>query len=114
MLILRLSRTEEAGGRRRDDEHRAAPRVHQATPSAGREGAKKTANRHAGRASGPGGPRPGATAEDDGALIFTAMDAWTRRSSLIVVDARTMKTVANGTLPTITGFTIHGEFYPPE
>ncbi len=57
-------------------------------------------------------PRPGAADEDDGTLVFTALDGATRKSSLIVADAKTMQTVSNATLPTTVGFTTHGEFYP--
>lgn len=52
--------------------------------------------------------------EDDGYIIFVALNGQTGRSSLVVVDARTMKETSETTIP-LDGhiaFTTHGEFYP--
>jgi len=49
--------------------------------------------------------------EDQGLLVFTALNGETKMSYLIVLDAATMRTVSEvGPFPPI-GFTIHGEFY---
>jgi len=54
---------------------------------------------------------PGA-AEDDGMLLFTALDGTSGQTWLIVVDAKTMEShVEAGPFPRIA-FTTHGEFYP--
>jgi hypothetical protein len=50
-------------------------------------------------------------AEDDGVLVFTVLNGATNTSSFITVDARTMKTVGNATVPDTIGFTTHGQFY---
>ena len=50
-------------------------------------------------------------AEDDGVLVFTVLNGATNTSSFITVDAKTMKTVGNATVPDTIGFTTHGQFY---
>lgn len=51
-------------------------------------------------------------AEDEGVLVFTALEGATGSTYLICVDARTMDTVSEaGPFPRI-GFTTHGNFYP--
>jgi len=50
-------------------------------------------------------------AEDDGLLVFTALDGANKQSHLVVVDPKTMQEVSSaGPFPPI-GFTTHGEFY---
>lgn len=56
-------------------------------------------------------PTEGGTAEDDGVLIFSVLNGETRTSNFLVVDARSMQTVHNATLPDTIGFTTHGQFY---
>mmetsp|Transcript_34391 Transcript_34391/g.109177 ORF Transcript_34391/g.109177 Transcript_34391/m.109177 type:complete len:530 (+) Transcript_34391:57-1646(+) len=56
-------------------------------------------------------PEP-AAAEDDGLLLFTALDGAKGETHLIVLNAATMELVSQvGPFPRI-GFTTHGEFYP--
>jgi len=51
-------------------------------------------------------------AEDEGVLVFVALDGVRGETWLLGVDARTMETVSEaGPFPRI-GFTTHGEFYP--
>jgi carotenoid cleavage dioxygenase-like enzyme len=50
-------------------------------------------------------------AEDDGMLVFSVLNGATNTSSFITVDAKTMKTVSNATVPDTIGFTTHGQFY---
>jgi len=54
---------------------------------------------------------PGA-AEDDGMLLFTALDGASSQTWLVVVNAKTMEShVEAGPFPRVA-FTTHGEFYP--
>jgi carotenoid cleavage dioxygenase-like enzyme len=54
---------------------------------------------------------PGA-AEDDGLVVFTALDGEKEETWLIVADGKTMESVSEvGPFPRI-GFTTHGEFFP--
>jgi len=56
----------------------------------------------------------GHAAEDDGVLLFTALDGVKGDTYLMVVNASTMETMSEvGPFPRI-GFTTHGEFYPRE
>jgi len=57
-------------------------------------------------------PHVGAAAEDDGVLVFTASVGATRTSYLEIVDAKTMKNIAEIKMPNFVTFTTHGEFYP--
>jgi carotenoid cleavage dioxygenase-like enzyme len=51
-------------------------------------------------------------AEDDGVVVFTALDGVRGETHLLVLDAATMELVSEaGPFPRI-GFTTHGEFYP--
>ena len=51
-------------------------------------------------------------AEDEGLLLFTALNGETGESWLMLVDAKTMETHTEaGPYPRIA-FTTHGEFYP--
>jgi len=51
-------------------------------------------------------------AEDDGVLLFTALNGAEGNTYLMVVNASTMETMSEvGPFPRI-GFTTHGEFYP--
>ncbi len=59
-------------------------------------------------------PREGGRrAEDDGRLLFTALEGDSGISSLVVVDARTMATLSQVPMPieAALGFTVHGQFY---
>jgi len=60
-------------------------------------------------------PAPGAAAaEDDGLMIFTALNGHTGETWLIAANASTMETVSEaGPFPRIA-FTTHGEFYPAQ
>ena len=50
-------------------------------------------------------------AEDDGVLVFSALNGETKTSNFFTVDAKTMKTISNATIPDTIGFTTHGQFY---
>ena len=50
--------------------------------------------------------------EDDGVLIFTALDGVSMESILVVVDARTMDTLQEIKIPLRMTFTTHGQWYP--
>jgi carlactone synthase/all-trans-10'-apo-beta-carotenal 13,14-cleaving dioxygenase len=60
-------------------------------------------------------PKPGVqAAEDEGLLIFTALDGQRDATYLMVLDPRTMELISEvGPFPRI-GFTTHGEFYPAQ
>ena len=51
--------------------------------------------------------------EDDGVVMFTLLDGRNGTSSLMMVDARTMQTVAEAPAPkdAAVGYTTHGHFY---
>ena len=54
---------------------------------------------------------PGASVEDDGVLVFVALDGRNgNASSLLVVDAATLGELSEASFPRI-GFTTHGQFY---
>mmetsp|Transcript_56140 Transcript_56140/g.114791 ORF Transcript_56140/g.114791 Transcript_56140/m.114791 type:complete len:520 (-) Transcript_56140:238-1797(-) len=57
-------------------------------------------------------PRPGAVDEDDGVLLFSAVEGESFRAFLEIVDAKTMATIQEFELPTPLTFTVHGQFYP--
>jgi len=51
------------------------------------------------------------TVEDDGTLLFTVTDGNRVQSSMVVLDATTMKEIRAIDLPVNIGFTTHGQFY---
>ncbi|KAI1660273.1 carotenoid oxygenase [Daldinia decipiens] len=51
---------------------------------------------------------PGATAEDDGVLLFIALDSAVRKSSLVVVNATTMVEMGRARMPIVMGYGFHG------
>ena len=53
-------------------------------------------------------PRPGAKSEDDGVILSVALDGLRRRSSMIVLDARSMEEVARAWVPHHIPFGFHG------
>jgi torulene dioxygenase len=54
--------------------------------------------------------RPGATAEDDGVLLTVAMDSAEKKSSLVVIDATTMKELGRAHMPIVMGYGFHGGY----
>lgn len=50
---------------------------------------------------------PGATEEDDGALLSVAMDASVGKSSLVVVNATTMEEMGRARMPIVMGYGFH-------
>jgi len=64
----------------------------------------------------PGEPEmiPGPSgAEEDGVVIFTALDGEKRVSKLVILDAETFTELEVMELPTHIPFTAHGQFVPP-
>ena len=57
-------------------------------------------------------PRPGATAEDDGVVMFSGIDGGRERGFLMIYDAATMELLYHATAPKKTLFGIHSKFYP--
>jgi torulene dioxygenase len=55
-------------------------------------------------------PRPNATREDDGVLLTVAMDARAKRSSMVVIDAVTMKELGRARMPIVMGYGFHGSW----
>ena len=53
---------------------------------------------------------PGAAAEDDGVLVFVALDGARDESALLVLNATSMEEISETSTPRI-GFTTHGQFY---
>merc|ERR1712216_578392 len=53
----------------------------------------------------------GAT-EDDGIIVFTAIDGGKRKAIFVVLDAKTFKEIERIELPTHIPFTAHGSFIP--
>lgn len=53
-------------------------------------------------------PRPGCSDEDDGVLLTVAMESTTSRSSLIAIDAKTMKELGRARMPIAMGYGFHG------
>mmetsp|Transcript_1766 Transcript_1766/g.5184 ORF Transcript_1766/g.5184 Transcript_1766/m.5184 type:complete len:98 (+) Transcript_1766:602-895(+) len=79
------------------------------TTSARAPGATGRARTHPGEpffVAGGGG------AEDDGSVIFTAIDGERRHSIFVVLDARTMQEASVTDLPVHIPFTAHGQFLP--
>jgi len=56
-------------------------------------------------------PRTNPQAEDDGYVIFVALDGMAEESSLVVLDAKSMETIFEQVLPSRIAFTTHGEFF---
>ncbi len=56
-------------------------------------------------------PKPGATAEDEGVLLSVLTSA-SGSSSLVVVDAATMKEMGRADLPYAVPYRFHGTFVP--
>jgi torulene dioxygenase len=54
--------------------------------------------------------RPGAEKEDDGVLLIVAMDEERELSSLVVIDACTMKEIGRARMPVVMGYGFHGLF----
>jgi carotenoid cleavage dioxygenase-like enzyme len=63
----------------------------------------------------PGEPvfveRPGATAEDEGAILSVVLDASTERSFLLVLDAGSFEEVARAEAPHHIPFGFHGQYF---
>jgi carotenoid cleavage dioxygenase-like enzyme len=63
----------------------------------------------------PGEPifveRPGATAEDDGAILSVVLDATSQRSFLLVLDAGSFEEVARAEAPHHIPFGFHGQYF---
>ncbi|KJX94128.1 carotenoid cleavage dioxygenase 1 like protein [Zymoseptoria brevis] len=57
-------------------------------------------------------PRPGAEAEDEGALLSVVFNGETGSSYLLCLDARTMEEVARAEVGTAVGFGFHGRHVP--
>jgi carotenoid cleavage dioxygenase-like enzyme len=56
--------------------------------------------------------RPDATADDDGVVVATALDAERERTVLLVFDAATLEVRARAVLPHAEPFGFHGRFFP--
>jgi torulene dioxygenase len=54
--------------------------------------------------------RPGVEKEDDGVLLIVAMDEERELSSLVVIDACTMKEIGRARMPVVMGYGFHGLF----
>ncbi|KAK4895112.1 hypothetical protein LTR27_006718 [Elasticomyces elasticus] len=52
--------------------------------------------------------RPGAVLEDDGVLLTVVLDAHVRQSSLVVIDATTMKELGRARMPIVMTYGFHG------
>mmetsp|Transcript_18932 Transcript_18932/g.34713 ORF Transcript_18932/g.34713 Transcript_18932/m.34713 type:complete len:548 (+) Transcript_18932:87-1730(+) len=57
-------------------------------------------------------PRPDATDEDDGVLVTQVLDGTTATSYLLVLDAKTMTTLAKAHAPVWIPYDVHGQFFP--
>ena len=53
-------------------------------------------------------PDPKGSAEDDGALVFVAMDAGRQKSSLVFLNATTMNELGRAQMPIVMGYGFHG------
>lgn len=56
-------------------------------------------------------PKPGATDKTEGVIIFKVYEGVTKKSKIIVTDAKTLVTIASAELPVRVPFTVHGNFY---
>merc|ERR1711920_797791 len=50
--------------------------------------------------------------EDDGVVVFVALDGRTRKSIFVMLDGKTMKELDVIELPGVIPFTAHGNFFP--
>jgi len=57
-------------------------------------------------------PKPGSTDKTEGALVFHAYDGNADKTILVVIDAKTMETLAEAELPVQIPFTVHGNWFP--
>ena len=57
-------------------------------------------------------PRPGATQEDDGLIVFTAVDGLNKHAFLVTLDAKTMEQVSEVGPYSHIPYPAHGAFYP--
>ncbi|CAH0023697.1 unnamed protein product [Clonostachys rhizophaga] len=51
---------------------------------------------------------PNPTSEDDGVLLIVTMDSKSKRSSLVDIDAKTMKELGRARMPIVMGYGFHG------
>jgi len=56
-------------------------------------------------------PREEPQAEDDGYIIFVALNGAAEESSLVILNSTTMKTIHEQVLPSRIAFTTHGQFF---
>mmetsp|Transcript_34947 Transcript_34947/g.62905 ORF Transcript_34947/g.62905 Transcript_34947/m.62905 type:complete len:607 (+) Transcript_34947:67-1887(+) len=59
-------------------------------------------------------PRPGATDEDDGVLLSVVLDGVAEMSYLLIIDAKTMTTLAKAYTPSTMPCDVHGQFFPDD
>ena len=59
-------------------------------------------------------PRPGAEHQDDGVVLSVVLETEEERSSLLLLDGRTLEEVGRAPLPHVVPFDFHGQFYPRE
>jgi len=52
-------------------------------------------------------------AEEDGVLVFVALDGVKETSKLVILDAKTFTELEVAELPARIPFTAHGQFVPP-
>lgn len=57
-------------------------------------------------------PKPGGTQEDDGVIMSVVLNAVTKKSFLLILDAHTMKEIARVLLPVHVPFITHGTWMP--
>jgi len=56
-------------------------------------------------------PRPGATDEDDGVVLVVALDGARELSSIVVINASDMTTIAVSDTPVVAPYDVHGQFF---
>lgn len=56
-------------------------------------------------------PRPGSTEEDDGVVISLALDAFNKKSFLLILDGKTLAELARAYVPHAIPFTSHSTFF---
>ncbi|KAF2167585.1 hypothetical protein M409DRAFT_66083 [Zasmidium cellare ATCC 36951] len=54
--------------------------------------------------------RPNATSEDDGVLLTVVLNSVERRSSLVVIDAKTMNDIGRAEMPLVMNYGFHGAY----
>eukprot|EP00756_Hemistasia_phaeocysticola_P030671 Hpha_TRINITY_DN16303_c2_g4::TRINITY_DN16303_c2_g4_i1::g.61766::m.61766 len=57
-------------------------------------------------------PKPGSTDKTEGVLVFKATSGVTRKTSLVVADAKTLETIAEADLPINIPYAVHGNWFP--